>query len=282
MIDFQEVHNTKMREGLTVILALTLVALGVMFILLGFYADSAVFMIIGSIFTVLGGYIFMKSYVKTSAFHGKFFKNEAIPYLESIIDDFKYDKEKGFTEDSLINANITNKYNYFESSNLITGIYRDIAFNYSDVSVIQVSKTKKNKFVVDQYFKGKIFKQEYQKPFKFTLLITKVSLLAKPKGLLKVSIGNITLPDAVNIYTTSEEKLLKNISKEFVSYLETIINESSTTALIISGKTLAVLSYDGVNLFDVHNEQGYNEGLLKTFTDPLDIFVDIYNLINPK
>lgn len=282
MIDFKEVHDKKMREGITVIASVIFVTLGVIFVLIGFFAYNAIFFVTGGLFIIIGVYLFIKLFKKSSEFHNYFLNDEAIPYLKSIIDNFKYDKDKGFSEDSLTTTNITNKYNYFESSSLISGTYKGIEFNYSDVSVVNVTKTKKDKFLVDQHFKGKIFKNEYPKPFKFTLLITKVSLLPHDSNLLKVSLGSITLPDDYNIYTNSKDKLLKVIPKELIAYLETIFNKDSNKCLVITGKTLAVLSHDRVKLFDVHNEQGYNEGLLKTFTDPLNIFVDIYNLVNPK
>ena len=156
----------------------------------------------------------------------------------------------------------------------MSGIYKDISFNRSDVSVTGVETIDK-RIEVSQFFKGKIYTTTFDNPFTYDLFITKDCLINGLEKYQKASIKGVQLTNNYNVYTSDKEKLYSNMPESLIEEIRDLMRTKNLYSIVIKNQTFALLINDNLNSFQKRTGEIYSEILFIKYFKDLNHFVKL-------
>lgn len=281
MIDFKEINKEKSKLELKAFALSLCISLSIVLIIMGFVLSSLIYSVIAIIIFPLSTFLFIKVIKSTKIFDEDFKKGIAKAYLESLIDDFKYDIKSGFSKSELINNNIIKDYEYFKSTELMSGRYKNIKFKRCDISLTGVESVDK-RIEVSKIFNGKIYLTSLEEKQTFDLFITKDTLINNIEAYHHAKLKNISLTEDYGIFTSDLDSLQSNMTDSFLKALSDLMRSKNLYGIVISNNIFALLINDKLSTFQKAKGDPYSEKIFDKLFKELDTFTRLLIAFNDK
>ena len=161
----------------------------------------------------------------------KDFKNVfVLKSLNNIFTDIKYYPEKGFSKNFIKNIGMLYTGDSYNSNDYISGKYKDIAFEQSDIHIeekyIEEDADGEKEEVWKTIFLGRLMIFDFNKPFKTNIQVASYRFEAESlpwsKKFSRVEMEDAEFNNTFNVYAESEHEAFYVLTPHFMEKLKTI------------------------------------------------------------
>lgn len=161
----------------------------------------------------------------------KEFKNVfVLKSLNNIFTDIKYYPEKGFSKNFIKNIGMLYTGDSYNSNDYISGKYKDIAFEQSDIHIeekyIEEDADGEKEEVWKTIFLGRLMIFDFNKPFKTNIQVASYRFEAESlpwsKKFSRVEMEDAEFNNTFNVYAESEHEAFYVLTPHFMEKLKTI------------------------------------------------------------
>jgi heme/copper-type cytochrome/quinol oxidase subunit 4 len=161
----------------------------------------------------------------------KEFKNVfVLKSLNNIFTDIKYYPEKGFSKSFIKNIGMLYTGDSYNSNDYISGKYKDIAFEQSDIHIeekyIEEDADGEKEEVWKTIFLGRLMIFDFNKPFKTNIQVASYRFEAESlpwsKKFSRVEMEDAEFNNTFNVYAESEHEAFYVLTPHFMEKLKTI------------------------------------------------------------
>ena len=161
----------------------------------------------------------------------KEFKNVfVLKSLNNIFTDIKYYPEKGFSKNFIKNVGMLYTGDSYNSNDYISGKYKDIAFEQSDIHIeekyIEEDADGEKEEVWKTIFLGRLMIFDFNKPFKTNIQVASYRFEAESlpwsKKFSRVEMEDTEFNNTFNVYAESEHEAFYVLTPHFMEKLKTI------------------------------------------------------------
>ena len=161
----------------------------------------------------------------------KEFKNVfVLKSLNNIFTDIKYYPEKGFSKNFIKNIGMLYTGDSYNSNDYISGKYKDIAFEQSDIHIeekyIEEDADGEKEEVWKTIFLGRLMIFDFNKPFKTNIQVASYRFEAESlpwsKKFSRVEMEDTEFNNTFNVYAESEHEAFYVLTPHFMEKLKTI------------------------------------------------------------
>jgi len=222
---------------------------------------------------------------------------ERITYatLRSILDECSYEHDKGISEYVIRSTEMMNTGDRFSSNDYISGKYKDVKFDMSDIEIEEQHKDSDGDTTYTTIFKGQWYIIDFNKPFKanfqivekdFRSAIVKRGLFVrKEERKNKVEVEDIEFNKQFNIYALNDLDVFYVLTPKIIEKIKEVNNRIPGSLLLcFVDNKLHIGLNNGKDLFEASinrkvrlaNEVEKTKKEISIITD----FIDILNLDN--
>ena len=213
------------------------------------------------------------------------YKKSIVPsILKEIFDDVEYIPEKGIEEKVLINTEMIDTGDFYDSEDYVKGKYKNINFEFSDVFIYEDVKNKDGKKKRETTFSGQWMIFDFNKKFKSKLLVSTNNFPVFSQ-LSNVQFEDVDFNNNFIVQAKDEEDAFYILNQTFIENLKKLKNDLGIyfTLYFVDSK-LHMALYNYIDLFefnlydevDIKKEKEKIKKDLKVITD----FIDILELDN--
>lgn len=164
---------------------------------------------ISSIIGFIIGIIFQASAAKINTRFQDLVKNQFVSkILDEHFEHHQFEPKGSISPHKINSTGLVRKPDRFRGEDLITGAYKNVAFQVSDVVLTEVRVTSNGKSTTTQYidyFKGRWYVYKFEKSFEHTIKIVENKYGTSIKGLKKYETEMIDFNKKFSIYSSDEQ-----------------------------------------------------------------------------
>lgn len=224
----------------------------------------------------------------------KEFKNAfVLKSLHHFFDDINYKPEKGFNKGYIQNLGMLNTGDKFNSNDYISGTYKNIKFEQSDIHIEKKEEDEDEngdkEVAWETIFKGRLMIFEFNKKFKTDVQVLSnhfgANALIWNKKLSNVKMEDIDFNKHFTVYAESEHDAFYILTPHFMEKLKDITKKLNCGVMFgFADSRLHIAIYNSedsfeYNVFKPINEQEIEESIVKDIK-LITNFVDELNLDN--
>lgn len=209
--------------------------------------------------------------------------------LKSIFSDVKYDHENGFTRSFIDKVGMLDTGNVYDSNDYISGTYKNIKFEQSDVHTQEMYEDSDGDEVYRTLFLGRVMVFDFNKKFKANLQVSSYlfdsSILPWSKRFSKVRMEDVEFNKNFNVYAEDEHEAFYLLTPQFMEKIKDVTRKLKCGVMFcfVDNKLHIAVDngYDSFecNVFKLIDEDRVRESILKDIKLITD-FVDELNLDN--
>ncbi|MBP3920728.1 MAG: DUF3137 domain-containing protein [Bacilli bacterium] len=182
-------------------------------------------------------YLFTVIYIKSKAngkdiyrFNNEFKNIFVLGSLKKIFKDITYYPNKGFSKDFIQEVGMIDTGDSYSSNDYISGKYKNIAFQRSDVHIKEKHEEKdkdgKTRTVWETIFRGRLMIFDFNKNFKANIQVAShyfgANSLPWSKKFAKVKMEDVEFNNTFSVYTESEHEAFYILTPHFMEKLKEI------------------------------------------------------------
>lgn len=272
-------------DNLKVIGGLMLTMAVISFLFFAKYSNLTSFLFM-AVFGISGGILFYKTNKEIKKisieFKDRFIRKEIIRLLPNS----NYNPTKGISSSEVEKSNLIKLHDLYNSEDLIQGIYKDVAFMFSDVHVIDIRSNGKTTTKVTT-FRGRFYKFKFNKLFKSNIFLLQPGQYRPFSDYEKIKMESIHFNSEFKVYTDNEQDAFYILTPHFMERLlklDRMYNDKIGFSFLNNHLYIAVDSrtdsFDVLQSGDItvkHVEEAVNElNLLTDFVDFLQLEKSIF------
>ena len=291
-------NKTANKIGTIVIITILLILSSVVFfktknimsvLLSDFFCFIFCFIILTIVKTIING--------KDIRLFNKEFKNIFVfTALKSTFQNVKYSPDKGFSESFVDEIGMINTSDRFNSNDYISGTYKGIKFEQSDMHIEEEHETtdsEGNKTTTwITIFRGRLMIFDFNKSFKSNIRVStkyfRADKLPWSKKFSKIKMEDVEFNKLFSIYSQSEHEAFYILTPHFMEKIKTLTNNLNCGIMYAFIDNKLYIAIDNntdsfeYNVFKVIDEQKINEDLSKDirlitkFVEELNLEKDLF------
>ena len=213
--------------------------------------------------------------------------------LKSIFSDVKYNPGKGFSKSFINGVGMLDTGDSFESSDYISGKYKNIIFEQSDVHIQEVHEEKDSDGNVERVwettFLGRVMVFDFNKKFKANLQVSSYlfdsSTLPWSKKFSRVKMEDVDFNKNFNVFAENEHEAFYLLTPQFMEKIKNVTGKLKCGVMFCFVDNKLHIAIDNetdsfeCNVFKLIDENKVRESILKDIKLITD-FVDDLNLDN--
>ncbi|AIO18159.1 hypothetical protein KQ51_00257 [Candidatus Izimaplasma bacterium HR1] len=213
---FDEVNRKK--KGYEKGIVISFVIIGIAFITFIPVGMSGTMPFVNMIFFMGGGLmsIYFTSQIKklSNEFKAKYVE----PELQKIFPGSEFFFDTGFTEEEVVNTKLLHRQDRFSSEDMIIGNFDGVKFCSSDVHMQDVRKSGKSTTVVT-VFQGRIYEFDFNKNFKYNLLLLQKGQFRPFEGFNKIKMESVVFNSELKVYAKNDHEAFYILTPQFMERL---------------------------------------------------------------
>ena len=213
--------------------------------------------------------------------------------LKDNFDNINYLPERGFSEESVLQVGMLNTGDRFSSNDFISGEYKGIKFEQSDIHIEEEhERTDSNGNVRKVWvtlFKGRLMMFDFNKTFKANIQVSSKNfdsqILPWGKKYIKVKMEDLEFNKMFRVYAQSEHDAFYILTPHFMEKMKEVTNKLNCGIMFCFVDNRLHIAIDNnqdsfeYNVFKVINEQEIEADIIKDIKVITD-FVNELNLDN--
>lgn len=232
--------------------------------------------IVGILF---GMAFFIKGTVIFNKMRKEFKYKHLKPLIESQYPTLVYNPEKGLSEEFVNGTGLYKRADRYKSEDMLTGTLEGVDFVSSDVELEErhVHHTKNGTQVYYvSYFKGRIFRFEFNKSFKDTVLVTEGQRPGAYSYLKKVELESIEFNRKFKTFCKEDINAFYVLTPQLIiAFLELERKNPGVISVLITSKYLYMGINNSRDTFEISLTKEINSKILNDYMYDINVSMDI-------
>lgn len=266
---FEEVNQKKKKFELEIIVGRIIVIISfILFIPMGMSSSGGAFIIM--IPFLGGGILSIYGTSQIKKLSTKFKKQYVQSELEKVFPGSKFFSHYGFTESEVVHSNLLKNQDRYKSEDMIEGDFDGVKFRSSDVHQEDVRRSGKHTTVVT-VFRGRFYEFDFNKVFKYNLLLLQKGQFRPFEGFNKVNMESIAFNSELKVYAKDDHEAFYILTPQFMEkllLLDRKYNDKITFSFLDNKLYIAV--DNRVDNFDIKAFRQVNSAFINSYVEEFE------------
>ena len=200
--------------------------------------------------------------------------------LDKVFPGSKFSCHYGFTEDEVIHSNLLKNQDRYNSEDMIEGSFDGVKFRSSDVHQEDVRRSGKTTTVVT-VFRGRVYEFDFNKMFKYNLLLLQRGQFRPFGGFTKVNMESIAFNSELKVYAKDDHEAFYILTPHFMEKLMELdrkYNDKITFSFLDNKLYIAV--DNRIDNFDIKAFQEVNAKFLNSYVEQFEDMKEFITMLN--
>lgn len=234
---------------------------------------------------VLVGFYYLYKAMKIKEEFNRSFKKEfVLSLVNQTFEDASYDPKGGLSQHQINQMGMVRKPDRFHSEDLITGKYKNVRFQVSDIKMEERVQTRDSKgnvrYHYQTYFKGRWLIYKFSKNFNQTIKIQEGRFLntMNTRGLEKIEVESIAFSKKFMMYTSDRQHVFYVLTPQIIERLMQLEQmHKGTIMYVFKDDELHVGINDNTDYLEVKFSKPITDAVAETFKSQVSIIAAIIN-----
>jgi len=192
----------------------------------------------------------------------------------------KFYYDRGFAEAEVVHSNLLKKQDRYKSEDMIEGSFDGVRFRSCDVHQQDVRSNGKHTTIVT-VFQGRFYEFDFNKVFKYNLLLLQKGQFRPFEGFNKVKMESIAFNSELKVYAKDEHEAFYILTPHFMEKLIELDRKyfDKITFSFLDNK-LYIAVDNRVDNFDIKAFTVVNQTFLKTYVEEFEDMKEFITMLN--
>ena len=211
---------------------------------------------------------------------GEFKKTYVQAELEKVFPGSKFYYDRGFAEEEVVHSNLLKKQDRYKSEDMIEGSFDGVRFRSCDIHQQDVRSNGKHTTIVT-VFQGRFYEFDFNKVFKYNLLLLQKGQFRPFEGFNKVKMESIAFNSELKVYAKDEHEAFYILTPHFMEKLIELDRKyfDKITFSFLDNK-LYIAVDNRVDNFDIKAFTVVNQTFLKTYVEEFEDMKEFITMLN--
>jgi len=278
-MSFEEVNKKKKKYETGIILGSVITAISfLLFIPIGVGSNGPPFLIMITFMGGAGVAAYCTAQIKKISIEFK--KTYVQLELDKVFPGSKFFAHYGFSEEEVVYSNLLRNQDRFKSEDMIEGSFDGVKFRSSDVHQQDVRRSGKHTTVVT-VFRGRVYEFDFNKIFKYNLLLLQKGQFRPFGGYSKVNMESIAFNSELKVYAKDDHEAFYILTPHFMEKLMELDRKyyDKITFSFLDNK-LYIAVDNRVDNFDIKAFQAVNEAFLNSYVEQFEDMKEFITMLN--
>ena len=278
-MSFDEVNSRKKKFEIGIIVGGIMTGLSfILFIPMGMASSGPPFFIM---ITFMGGAVVaMYCNAQIKKISSEFKKTYVQAELDKVFPGSKFSYDIGFTEQEVVRSNLLSNQDRYKSEDMIVGSFDGVNFRSSDVHQHDVRRSGKHTTVVT-VFQGRVYEFDFNKIFKYNLLLLQKGQYRPFQGFNKVKMESIAFNSELKVYAKDDHEAFYILTPHFMEKLMKLDRKyhDKITFSFLDNK-LYIAVDNRVDNFDIKAFSVVNQAFLRSYVEEFEDMKEFITMLN--
>jgi hypothetical protein len=200
--------------------------------------------------------------------------------LEKVFPNSTYHFDRGFAQSEITESRLLKSRDRYSSEDMIVGEFDGVHFKSSDVTQKEVRGSGKHRRVVT-VFQGRVYEFDFNKVFKYNLLILQKGQFRPFENFVKIEMESIQFNSELKVYAKNDHEAFYILTPQFMEKLMELDRKyyDKITFSFLNNK-LYIAVDNRVDNFDIKPFQIVDSSILRSYVEEFEYMKGFITLLN--